>query len=490
MDAVEATSEGLFALQKQVYDSRAKRVVIKAGRRGGKTEVAMPIAVRAAAKFPGSTIPVLELTLTSSAAISFWKALQNFDAKHKLGIDFKHTYKTATMPNGSRIQLYGCGTIELVDKLRGEPYPVVVGDELGTWRSHVAEYAVREVLPPSLMDYDGQLYLIGTPSPRREGFWFDRCHDTEWEQHHWTMLDNSKYGKLPYQHSLEWRQKELAEEIFRSKYLPREEYAHLSAVEIIAACDHPKFLREYMGQWVDHIEALMYEFAPARNVIDRMPEADPRRPWRYGLGIDLGFNDPTAFTVTASRERDPYIYVVESYQATHMIPSQCAAQIDRLKMQYGYFHFIVADTGGAGKLAVEEMNRKYSCGIIPAQKTAKLVYVEHLNGDLRTGRLQIVKATNQDLIADLYTLPWNEDRTDAGEGADHLPDSLLYNHRQWNVAREGWEFEAPRPGEAAYTRMILEAEEKLGDDLQAALTAGADEREDAFLSRFNLDDWG
>lgn len=469
--AVDATSAGLFKQQRAAFDSKSKRVVLKAGRRSGKTQTVLPIVLRAAARFPGSLIPVLERTLACNAAKAFWKNLQAFDSKYELGIEFRHTVKEATLPNGTRIQVYGVDTLELADKLRGEGFPIAVVDEAGTFRSHVLEYLISEAVNPGLMDYDGQLYLAGTPAPRREGYWFDRCHDESYEQHHWTVLDNTEYGQLPYQRSLAWRQEALKELILAEGFLePKEKWLDVDPATVIAACQHPKFLREYMGLWIDHVEELMYEFHPDRNIIHRLPEAEYSRPWRYGMGIDLGYNDPTAFTITATRERDPYVYVVESMERREMIPSTIAAQIERYKMAYGYFHFIVGDTGGSGKLAVEEMNRKYGCGIIPAQKTAKLVYVDHLNGDFRTGRVQVVKSTNEDLISNLWALPWNDKHTDAHtDFDDHLPDSLLYNHRQWNVARVGWEFEAPVIGSPKWVAAMEELEEVRGDDLQRQL---------------------
>lgn len=469
--AAEASSRTLFAQQRAVYDSRAKRVVLKPGRRAGKTRTILPIALRAAARFPGSIIPVLERTLACNAAKAFWKNLQAFNDAHDLGIEFRHTIKDATLPNGSHIQIYGVDTLELADKLRGEAFPIWVVDEAGTFRPHVLEYLVDECLSPGTMDYDGQGYLVGTPSQRKEGYWYERCHDPEWEQHHWTLLDNIEYGQMPYQKSRAWREEALKEEILAKGFLPREPWAAADAMAVIEACDHPKFRREFMGEWIDHIEDLMYEYHPDRNLTDRLPITDHRHPWRYGLSIDLGFNDPTAFVITGTREGDPYIYVIESMEHEHMIPSQIAAQIERYRMSYGYFQFIVADTGGGGKMAVEEMNRKYGCGIIPAQKTAKMVFVEHLNGDFRTGRLQLVKSTNQELAACLYMLPLNEAGDDAHpDYSDHLPDALLYGHRQWNVARVGWEsgYEPPTPGSPRWVEAQIEAEEAHGDRLAAA----------------------
>ena len=483
-EVAASSANTLFAQQRAVFDSGSKRIVLKPGRRAGKTRTVLPIALRAAARFPGSIIPVLERTLACNSAKTFWKNLQAFNDANNLGIEFRHTVKDAILPNGSHIQIFGVDTLELADKLRGEKFPVWIVDEAGTFRPFVLEYLVDECLSPGTMDYDGQGYLVGTPSRRKEGYWFERCHDPEWEQHHWTMLDNIEYGELPYQKSREWREGAMKEEILAKGFLPRAEWNDRPAHEVVKACQHPTFLREYMGIWIDFAEDLMYEYDPARNVIDRLPVPDPKKPWRYGLSIDLGFNDPTAFVITATREDDPYIYVVESQEQVHMIPSQIAAQIERYKMAYGYFNFIVADTGGGGKMAVEEMNRKYGLNILPAQKTAKMVYVEHLNGDFRTGRVQLVNSTNQELTSGLYMLPLNEEKTDADpDYADHLPDALLYGHRQWNVARVGWEgqFEPPTRGSALWLAQREEEEEQLADRLAEKIAPAADDDFPAWL---------
>ncbi len=479
MGAVEEAARGLFDRQRAAYNSTAKRIVLKAGRRSGKTQTALPIALRAAAKFPGAVVPVFERTLGCAAAQAFWKALISFDAQHKLGIEFRHTVKEAIMPNRARVQLFGVDTLELADKARGEPYPVAIADELGTFRSFVAQYLVEEVLTASMIDYDGSIVLIGTPGPRKDiaDYWYRVNHNVGedgtpmmhgWEQHHWTLLDNPELGKQEYQRSREWREEYLKQLIFQNGWADPK-YVDLPAANVINLCDHPKFRRELMGEWVDNFGDRVYEFKPGLNSLPQLPPTTVQRPWRYGLSIDLGFNDPTAFVVTATRERDPNIYVVESLERPHLIPSSIATQIERMQLHYGRFRFIVADTGGGGKMAVEEMNTKFGLGIIAANKTSKLVYIDHLNGEFLTGRLQIVRPTNHELMNDLSVLPWNDKRTDVDERYDdHLPDALLYGFRQWNVMRAGLgEFDPPSPGSAEWFRRMEELEEQHADELSA-----------------------
>ncbi len=459
-DAVDEAATRLFPQQRAIYESKAKRVLLKAGRRSGKTYTAQSVVTRAGSRNPGAVVPVCQRTLTCAAARTFWSALIAFDAEFKLGMEFRHTAKEAILPNNARIQMFGVDTLELADKLRGEPYPVVFIDECGTYRSHVLKYLVDDVLTPSMIDYDGAIYSGGTPGLVKKGTWYEMCHASAWEQHHWTLLDNPELGKKAYQRTLEWRREWLKDYILSKEWLPSSEWKDRAPEDVIAACKHPTFLREYLGQWVDSSGDQMYEFGP-RNILSRLPAADPKRPWRYGLGIDLGYEDPTAFVVSATRPNDPLIYGVMSYAESKLIPSTIAAHIDRLKTQFGRFSFVVGDTGGAGKLAVEEMNQKYGTNILPAQKTGKRVFVEHVNGEMRSGRIVLVESGNQALIEDLYNLPWNEDKTDAAENhADHIPDALLYSARQWLNTRVGWgEREAARPGSEEWLRLQREEEE-------------------------------
>lgn len=467
--AAEETMAGLFEAQVKAVKSKGKRKVMACGRQGGKTTTAIGAAVVAAAQNPGAVIPICERALHCAAANAFWKALQEFDARHQLGIEFRATVREAIMPNTARIQLYGVDTLELADKLRGEGYPLVIIDELGTFRSHVAEYLVDEVLPACMVAYDGTMMLLGTPGAHMDGFWYKVCTlDPSWERFHWTLLDNPRIGKKAHQHSREWREGYLAQLILDKGWLDREKWGEKSPVEIIQGCDNPKFRREFLGQWVSGTEEVMYTFRRDRNTIPALPRFDPERPWQYGLSIDLGFNDPTAFIITATRKRDPNVYVVYCWQQTQLTPTSIAAQIDRLQAQYGRFKFIVADTGGGGKMAVEEMNNRFGYGIIPAKKTGKVTFVEFMNGDFQNGRLQLVTAACQDLISDYLNLPWNDDRTDAADGfADHLADAALYGYREWYTYNRLGEVAPAEHGTPEWLAQEDANMELLGDELHA-----------------------
>jgi hypothetical protein len=413
--AVDAFLASLFGPQAHFVNSPAKRKSNSSGRRSGKTHGLTGRALRGAVAFPGATIPVFERTLTCVAAETFWTSLQELDAKYKLGFKFHHTLKTASLPNQSVVALMGADTMEAADKARGGKFPVSIVDEAGTFRSKILEYLVTEVLEPASIDYDGEIIVSGTPGMTPTGFFHSLTDSPGWEHHHWTLLDNPTLGpkELDEAERLAWRVDWLAK--LRARHGWTEQT--------------PRYLREYMGLWTGSVDDRVYTFDRSRNIVTELPFARPDE-WIYVLGIDLGFNDPTAFVVLGRRHGDPYVYVIESYEQAGLIPSAVAAHVERLRAKYN-FASIVADTGGYGKAVAEEMKQRYGMPVKAAAKRDKRVYIEHTNGDLSAGKHKFLAATNRELTDDMLALPWDDEHEDSQRGyRDHLPDAYLYGVRE------------------------------------------------------------
>lgn len=377
------------------------------------------MALKAGVDYPGAVIPVFERTLTCQAAEQFWKSLLEFDELYKLGIKFHHTLKTATLPTKATIQLMGADTIEAADKGRGGKYPLVIVDEIGTYRPRVAEYLLQDVVEPATMDYNGAVVLAGTPPAfyTDEDIFYRACRPgSGWSHHHWTALDNPHIPRelgpsLTDEERLAYRMEWLAG--------IRERNGWTEAT--------PKYRREYMGEWASEDGDMVFRWDSGRNLCPTSPNLSGAM---FVLGIDVGHNDPCAFVVLAVCPGDSHIYVIESYQETGLIPSAVAARVARLQARYT-FTSIVVDTGGLGKGYAEEMKQRYHIPVRAAQKRQKAAYIEYLNGDLSNGTIQAVQAANRELIADVQRLPWNDDHTDAHSGyPDHLPDALLYAYRE------------------------------------------------------------
>jgi hypothetical protein len=443
--------------------SPAKRIVTYSGRRAGKTRGVVVRGLRAAARHPGAWVPIVERTTTCQSAQLAWRELQEVNERFGLGFIFHNTLLIATAPSRARIQVVGADTTEAADKLRGEHPPEVLLDEVGTFRPAILEYLLREVIEPSLMDYDGTLVMAGTPSPRKVGPFAAACGaipgGTGWEVHHWTFRDNDA---LPLDRpELDGNARRAAREAWFQELLARYGWTEES----------PWVQREYLGQWCEDAGGLVYRLAPFNHVGQVAPDLAEGR-WCYGLGIDLGYEDPTAFVVVAWRRGDPTLWVLESYEQSKLIPSAVAAHVERLRARYR-FDFIVGDFGGYGKGPAEEMRQRYGIDVRPARKRGKESHVAFVNGDLVSGVIRVVDSANRDLVADLYALrraegeDWAEDARDA----NHLPDAFLYACMEQRASVGGLGLrEPPGPGTAEWERARMDA---LADSLVEADRGGA-----------------
>jgi hypothetical protein len=185
------------------------------------------------------------------------------------------------------------------------------------------------------------------------------------------------------------------------------------------------------GRWIRDLGGMVYQLDLGRHTVEDAPKCD-----YFVLGIDYGFTDSTAFCVFGWREHDPCVYVLESFKQKGLTPSEAAQKTRSLETQYR-FHRIVGDIGGLGKGYAEEARRRFHLPIMPAEKNNKRGYIDLLNGDLLAGRLKVVGHRNRDLVAEMSSLPWSEDRSKPEEGfEDHLCDAMLYGWRACQAYHE------------------------------------------------------
>lgn len=414
--ALEAYLATLTPWQSRVVLSDARRITTWAGRRTGKTYgPVVGRALRSAVRFPAATTPVFQRTLTARSTQVFWKALHDVVEAHGLEAKFDNRLYSCTLSNRSTIQCLGADTIEACDKARGDAYPEAIIDEAGTFRPHVLRYLLNEVIDPALLDYRGALTMAGTPVPRFEDNpFYEACitlPEGTWERHHSTFLENDA---LPLG---------MQDATPSERRAARSEEFELMLQRRGVTRDDASVQREWLGQWVRDLNGLVYRLAPLNHEGVGMPDLTPA--WRYALGIDLGYEDPCAFVVLGWRPGDSRVWVLESEQRGHLIPSAVVAHVERLRARYR-FSYIVADTGGYGKGPVEEM-RAAGVPVIAAEKRDKAGHIYIANGDLQAGIVQIVEGSNRELIADLYGLRRGEDGDlEHPSDANHLPDAFLY----------------------------------------------------------------
>jgi len=268
---------------------------------------------------------------------------------------------------------------------------------------------IDDILEPASLDLDGSIWMFGTPAASAAGFFYDadQLKNSAWEQHAWTLLDNPH---LP--GAKDWLSRKMQENLWSET--------------------DATFRREYRGEWVRDENSLVYQFNKVRNLSDELPDVD----WHYALGVDLGFVDSTAFVVIGWSEELPETYVIETSKFTHLTSDDIGRKIRYLDSEYE-FERIVADTGGLGKMVVEELSKRFSVNILPAQKRAKHDHIELLNSDFKKGKLQILETEeNQLLIDELELLEWDlNERTkgrfiERSDCENHASDAMLYVWRE------------------------------------------------------------
>lgn len=419
--AIKKLKAALTPPQLSVLNSKAKRKLIHAGRRAGKTTGLVCLALTTAAAHPNETVLILQKTLTTQSAIEFWTELKSVDERHAIGCSFHETNKLCTLPNGATINMMGSDTEDAADKARGTRYKLVIIDEAGTFRSSVLRYLIDQAVEPALIDLEGDLVISGTPNRRKVGPFYEFSQGADgFVAFNWSLLDNTALPIIPLPDNSElaraaWREAQLLELCARRGW----------------SRTHPTFLREYMGVWAEDVGGGAYTINPQINVIeDFAVERDDK--WTFFIGADLGHNDPSALCVWGRRKADPYLYAVRSESRPYLSPVRWAAWAQSWIETYRELGVIggkVADTGGAGKAYVVQAEESFGLLFDAANKQGKLAHIDFVNGDLTSGRIKIFRRACAELISDLQELPMNEEGTDVADGFDdHEPDAFLYSH--------------------------------------------------------------
>ena len=419
--AVTAYAADVFPEQRNVLLDDPRFCAVHAGRRSGKTRLGRVRALIAAGEHPGTFIPIFERTSTCAAARVMWNGLKADSEKYKLGLKFGEVLHIADCPNGAQIGIVGCDKLDELEKARGDAHPFVLVDEAGGFRPHVLAGLVRDVIRPALTDYNGGLWMIGTPNPTRSGPFFDAC-----------TADRGQYQV----YSWDMRANPHIQDPAGEMVSVRREYGWTET--------DPTFRREYLGEWCYSYDQQVYNYTE-KNDCDIVPnDLD-----QFVIGIDLGYIDSTGVVVLGFYGGDdPRVWAVESYKQPKLIPSEVGEMVTQYVEDYDPLS-IVGDTGGLGRSLVEEMRQRFGIPIKAAEKTKKLAFMELMNGDFRSARLQIQSESNKDLVEELRLLQWDPETRRPGRRwrvsqacDDHLCDALLY---AWREAKH-WISEASRTG--------------------------------------------
>jgi len=414
-----------FPIQAAFIEDKERFKMLLCSRRSGKSYGAGLALLRSAFKHPNSNNLFLALTKASAVGIIWKDVLKDIVDKMGLeGVVFKETDHTVTLPNKSTIIISGVDMDEYErKKLFGRKYKLVILDEASSFTIDMNDL-VYNVIRPATMDEQGSIMLMGMPSnimqglfyeatqdqnPQKPGTWdfMDKEHGTKWRGYRWSALSNPGMADV--------YTKEMAELRSNNPLIDKV----------------PSFRQHYLGEWVTDETKRVYKFEQYpkghNTFVGKLPSYG-QGSWSYILGIDLGFNDPTAFTIGAYHDHDPHLFILESFSKQHMTFSDVAARVKQLEMNYD-FDIMVVD--GASKQGVEELKAHYSLPLITADKLGKVDHIELMNADFILGRIKLHEVKCATLIDEYTGLTWREKegqiiREENPSKSNHCTDSALY----------------------------------------------------------------
>lgn len=404
-----------FPQQLNFVQDPSKLKALWCTRRASKSFTAGLYMIKECLENPGVNSLFIGLTRLSAKGIIWKDILKVLDRKYDLQCDFNSTELTMTFPNGSIIWLTGVDADEdEMDKLLGKKYRIVCLDEASFYTVNLNRL-VYGILKPAVADPNqygqrGTICLMGTSSNFTQGLFFDITTGKEagWSLHTWSAHDNPYVAK-------QW-QEEL-DDIKTNRPLFMET---------------PLFKQWYLNQWVIDTEKLVYKFSQDRNLFDKRSEKLNPSMWTYVLGVDLGYDDDSAFVLCAFHEHEPTLYITQTFNKKHMDITDVANKIKEFQSQFQIAKVII---DGANKQAVEEMKHRHSLALDAADKIGKSDFIEILNAELIQAKIKIQsKCIN--LINELMGLVWVTDgdkikfpRAEHPSLSNHLCDAMLYAWR-------------------------------------------------------------
>lgn len=397
--------DGKFPLQEEFIKNESKLKALFATRRFGKSYTGGLYLVKEAYENPGTSSLYVALTRESAKKIMWKDVLKPINRKYKLGIRFNETLLTATLPNGSIIYLMGVDSSEdEKEKLLGQKYKLAIIDECASFSINLREL-VYGTLKPAMADLSGTIAMLGTPGNLTKSLFYDI---TTGKEPGWYVVKADTKDN-PYM-ATKWF-KEIAELRANQPYI----------------VDTPMFKQMYLGQWVIDEDALVYKFNPERNTYATLP-VYLNGSWQYLMGVDLGYEDASAFVVIAYHEYDKNLYIVDTYSRSKMDITDVANRIKQTKTAYD-IHKVIID--GANKQAVEEIQKRHMIALTTADKTGKSDFIEIMNAELIQGKIR-VHSNCTALIEEWQNLVWKEKGIKREENPscdNHLADACLYAWR-------------------------------------------------------------
>ncbi len=451
----------LFDKQLAYIDDRSDRKALLCPRRAGKSTVLSYEILLTALEKTRAKLLLIGITRSKARQLC-WDELKILNDEFGLNIHFNNHFLEATFPNGSKLMLGGADSRHEIEKYRGGFYHWVGVDEAASYPPGLLQELCSQVIEPALLDYKGTLVLAGTPGKILEGHFYEitKPNSEIGKPFDGSAIVRARGMKGPAWSSHRWTIKEnLAMPHIWEEVLLKKESEGWSD-------DDPSWRREYLGEWVADDSNFSFRFREDRDTW-RQDEDAPNfglpkdHEWKFVLGMDLGYDDPTAFVVLAYSETHPHCYEVHAYSEDKLAPHEVAAQVKELELRFGGFEAIVGDRGGQAKMLFAGFSHDHGISIIPADKHQKRDHVELINSDLMSSKLKI--RHDSPLVFELHHIEWNKAGSNFNKQSSptHLADAFLYVWRYCYHHYFEERVKTPERGTPEWQEKRLEEEERL-----------------------------
>lgn len=320
--------------QEEIADAMLKYryVVVRAGRRFGKSALALNLVFREALNTPGRYWVVAPEY--KQAKSIYWRDLVDKFIPHELIIkknDQELILEIRTMVEGktSIIEFKGSDN---ENSLRGAGLNGVVLDEFAFQK----EYVWNKILSPMLVQTNGWAMFITTPNGvanHFKKFWDDAVAweaegDPDWKTFHFTSYDNPLIPK----ENLDKEREKLVPEFFQQEYM----------------ADFAKFVGLIYTGFDENVH--VQEFEVNEN-------------WTFYRSIDFGAVDPNAVSFIGV-DRDGVSYIFDELYINDIFTSELA---ELIKQKSAHRYFVATYADSAAKQSILDLGT-YGIYCIPVKK--------------------------------------------------------------------------------------------------------------------------
>jgi phage terminase large subunit len=388
--------------QKEIAEATLKHryVVVRAGRRFGKSALALNIILREALHNPGRYW-IIAPEYTQAKSI-YWRDLVAEYIPQEIIVkknDNELILEIRT-PNGKNSIIEFKGS-DREDKLRGAGLKGVILDEFAFQKEQVWD----KIISPMLVQTNGWAIFITTPNGianHFKKFWdnavaMEAEGNTDWKTFHFTSYDNP----LIKRDNIDAEKSRLTEEFFTQEYM----------------AEFAKFTGLIFTSFDDKIHVRNFE-------VDE--------DWSFYRSIDFGATDPNAVSFIGV-DKDDTVYIFDEIYISDIHTSELA---ELIKQKSAHRYFVATYADSSGKQLIMDLNQ-YGVYSIPVKKNSGeatrqwiIAGINQIQQRLKENKI-VVHPRCKNTIQEFMSYSWRKDK--AGDAVNlpqdknnHIIDELRY----------------------------------------------------------------